>query len=302
MASGHSPRSPAAAAVQPDLSDREFEAFRALVATHTGIALGPHKRALLRARLGQRLRVLGLGTFTDYHRVLVEHDPAGEEIARFVNAMTTNKTGFYREAHHFAYLAERWRSQAGDRSGRGGPRVMRVWSAGCSTGEEPYTIAMTLVDAAGAASDCHARILASDIDTDVLQRAAAGIYSVDDVGAIPRAALARHFLRGTGPNTGLVRLRPALRALVTFRRINLLDDHWPIRARFDVIFCRNVLIYFDRPTQQRVLERLVGFLEDGGVLVLGHSEGIQGMLSGLRHVGNTIYVKEIDHVGDHPRR
>ena len=285
-----------------ELSDREFESFRALVAAHTGIALGPHKRVLLQARLAKRLRALGLTTFTEYHRVLVEQDPAGEEIVRFVNAVTTNKTDFYREPHHFAYLAERWAPEARDRAPGGDPRVVRIWSAGCSTGEEPYTVAMTLADTLANSTGWNVRILASDVDTDVLEHAAAGIYSVDDVRSIPRATLARHFLRGTGTSTGLVRLRPALRSLVTFRRINLLGPRWPIGARFDVIFCRNVLIYFDRPTQHRVLDRLAGFLTEGGALVLGHSEAIHGMVSGLRHAGNTIYHKEIDHAGDHPHR
>ena len=294
--------SPAPPGLPRELSMGEFEAFRALVAEHTGIALGAHKRALLQARLGQRLRTLGLATFTDYHRVLVEQDPEGEELARFVNAVTTNKTDFYREAHHFAYLAERWAPEALGRAAPGTPRAVRIWSAGCSTGEEPYTIAMTLADALKDAAGWNVRILASDVDTDVLDHAAAGVYSADNVGSIPRATLTRHFLRGTGASAGLVRVRPALRGLVTFRHINLLAERWPIGTRFDVIFCRNVLIYFDRPTQQRILDRLVSFLKDGGALVLGHSETVHGMVSGLRHLGNTIYHKEIHHAGDHPHR
>ena len=297
-----STRSSPVASVPRDLSDREFETFRALVAAHTGIALGPNKRVFLQARLGKRLRALGLPTFTEYRRVLAEQDPHGEELIRFVNAVTTNRTTFYREAQHFAYLAEQWGPAALGTDTRGGPRVARIWSAGCSTGEEPYTIAMALADALGATSAWTLRILASDINTDALTHAAAGTYGLDDIGQIPRAVLTRHFLRGVGPNAGLVRLRPALRDLVTFRRINLLEERWPIQAPFDVIFCRNVLIYFNRPTQQRVLARLVGFLKIGGVLVLGHSEGVHGMVGGLRHVGNTIYHKEVDDAGDDPHR
>jgi chemotaxis protein methyltransferase CheR len=293
---------PATPGVPRDLSEREFQIFRTLVATHTGIALGPHKRALLQARLGRRLRTLGLTTFADYHRLLIEHDPEGEELVRFINAVTTNKTHFYREAHHFAYLAERWAPAVVGRASRGGQRAVRIWSAGCSTGEEPYTIAMTVADALPNAGGWSVRILASDIDTDVLKRAAAGVYSIDAASAIPPAALKRHFLRGAGTSTDLMRVRPALRSLVTFRRINLLEAPWPVGASFDVIFCRNVLIYFDRPTQQRVLERLGGCLKDDGVLVLGHSEGILGMVNGLRHVGHTIYHKEPGDARDHPRR
>jgi chemotaxis protein methyltransferase CheR len=304
LVSSVSPRlSPATPGVPRELSEREFQLFRTLVATHSGIALGPHKRALLQARLGRRLRTLGLATFADYHRLLIEGDPQGEELVRFINAVTTNKTHFYREAHHFAYLAERWAPAVVGRASRGGERAVRIWSAGCSTGEEPYTIAMTLADALPHAGGWSVRILASDIDTDVLKRAAAGIYSIDAAGAIPPAALKRHFLRGTGTTgRGLMRVRPALQSLVTFRRINLLEAPWPVGASFDVIFCRNVLIYFDRPTQQRVLERLGGCLKDDGVLVLGHSEGILGMMNGLRHVGHTIYHKEPGDARDHPRR
>jgi chemotaxis protein methyltransferase CheR len=285
-----------------DLSDREFQIFRTLVTSHSGIALGPHKRALLQARLGRRLRTLGLATFADYHRLLIEHDPQGEELVRFINAVTTNKTHFYREAHHFAYLAKRWAPAVVGRASRGGEHAVRIWSAGCSTGEEPYTIAMTVADALPHAGGWTVRILASDIDTEVLKRGAAGIYSIEAAGAIPPAALKRHFLRGTGTSTGLMRVRPALRSLVTFRRINLLEAPWPLGASFDVIFCRNVLIYFDRPTQQRVVERLATCLKDDGVLVLGHSEGILGMTNGLRHVGHTIYQKEPGDARDHPRR
>ena len=288
--------------IQHDLSDREFATFREFIATSTGIALGPHKRALLQARLGSRLRALGLTSFVDYRRVLLERGPASEEFVRFVNVVTTTRTAFYREARHCAYLAEQWVPQRLSKAAADGQRIIRIWSAACSTGEEPYTIAMTLTDALKGAPGWDVRILASDINTDVLERAAVGIYDLEDVRPIPPAVLRRHFLRGSGASTGLVRLRPALRRLVTFRHINLVEEGWPIRTRFDVIFCRNVLIYFDRPTQQRVLGRLLGFLKDGGLLILGHSEGLHGSVRGLRHISGTIYRKEIDNAGDNPRR
>jgi chemotaxis protein methyltransferase CheR len=161
---------------------------------------------------------------------------------------------------------------------------------------------MTLTDALKGTTGWDLRILASDINTDVLQHAAAGIYDLEDVRPVPPAVLRRHFLRGRGTSTGLVRLRPALRRLVTFRRINLVEEGWPIRTRFDVIFCRNVFIYFDRATQERVLARLLGVLKEGGILMLGHSERVQGALGRLRHISGTIYHKEIDNAGDHPRR
>jgi chemotaxis protein methyltransferase CheR len=271
------------------ISDREFEIFRDLVHTHTGITLNAHKRPLLQARLGRRLRVLGLRTFTEYHRYLKESDPTGQELGSFINAITTNKTDFFREAHHFRYLTEQWAPALKVRAARSGERLVRIWSAGCSTGEEPYTIAMAMREALGAASGLEVRILASDLDTDVLARAETGEYSAEQTAPIPPPLLSRYFLRGRGDNVGRVRVRPELRSLVTFRRINFMDPRWPIRPGLDIVFCRNVLIYFDRPTQQRILERFLGLLKEDGLLILGHSESVHGLLDGVQHLGNTMY-------------
>ena len=257
----------------------------------TGIVLGPHRRPLLRARLATRLATLGLQTFTEYYRVLMERDPTGEEMNRLVNAITTNKTEFLREAHHFAYLRDVWAPGVKTRVGEHDGHRVRIWSTACSTGEEPYTIALTLLDALPCET-FDVRILASDIDTDVLARATAGVYSMETLRALPAPLLKRHFLKGTGANRGLARVRSEVRRLVTFRQINLLDDTWPVRTEFDVIFCRNVLIYFDRPTQQRVLEHLLEYLKDDGLLILGHSESVHGLVAGLRHVHTTIYQRE----------
>jgi chemotaxis protein methyltransferase CheR len=270
------------------ITDDEFEAFRRLVHETTGIALGPHKRALVQARLGRRLRALGLTSFRAYHRYLTERD-SGQELERFVNAITTNKTEFFREAHHFRFLAEQWAPAVVARAARTGARRLRLWSAACSTGEEPYTIAMTVREALGASASWDLRILASDVDTDVLARAEAGIYTADQVAPVPAALRSRYF--EPAPDGRGVRVRSALRDLVAFRQINFQDDHWPIRTRFDAIFCRNVLIYFDREGQRRILERLVALLVDDGLLFLGHSESVLGLLAGMRHVGNTIYRK-----------
>ncbi len=275
------------------ITDHEFGLFRNLVYAKTGITLGPQKRHLLHARLGKRLRALGMASFGEYYDHLTTCDPGQEELERFINALTTNKTDFFREPHHFRYLAEVWAPAMRARAARTHRRSLRLWSAACSSGEEPYSLAMTLRDALGPSLDgFDLRILASDIDTDVLARAAAGVYSRTQVAPVPEALLERHFLKGVGANAGLVRVRPELRALITFRRINLLDDVWPIRARLDVIVCRNVLIYFDRPTQQRLLQRLAALLEDDGLLILGHSESLYGLLDGFRHHGNTIYLHE----------
>ena len=266
------------------ITDREFARLRELIYTHAGIALAPCKRYLVQARLGRRLRELGLSTFADYHERLVG-DASGAELTCFINAMTTNKTDFFREPHHFEHLASKWLASRAP----GAPQRLRFWSAACSTGEEPYTLAITLLDALAGGAGWDIRILASDIDTDVLARAADGIYTAEQVAPVPQPLLRRYFLRGTGPRAGSVRVGPAARDLVTFRRINFLDEPWPIRARFDAIFCRNVLIYFDRPTQQRVLARLIACLAENGLLFLGHSESAHGLVEGLRAVGPTIY-------------
>ena len=282
------PSSPNGVRPQRELSEREFTLFRNLVHERTGIALGPAKRLLLQSRLGTRLRALGLRSFTEYYRLLMREGDAGEEMARLVNAVTTNRTEFFREAHHFAYLTETWAPARV--TGDVGATRLRVWSAGCSSGEEAYSIAITLLDAFSREVDL--KILASDIDTDMIERGETGIYAMPDVAALPRATLTRYFLRGTGKHEGEVRVRPELRARVVFRRINLLDAEWPIRTQFDVIFCRNVLIYFDRPTQQRVLEGLESYLAPGALLVLGHAESLHGLLDGFTHLGSTIYRRE----------
>jgi chemotaxis protein methyltransferase CheR len=273
------------------ITDGEFDLLRRLIHAHAGIALAPWKRHLVRARLGQRLAELGLTTFAEYHTRLVA-DATGAELTRFTNAMTTNKTEFFREAHHFEYLSSTWVPARGP-CRRASDRHLRFWSAGCSTGEEPYTLAVTLLDALDGAAGWDIRILASDIDTEVLGLAAEGIYALEQVAPVPPALLPRYFLRGTGAREGLVRVKPALTSLVTFRRINFVEEPWPIRVRFDAIFCRNVLIYFDRATQERVLRRLVLQLKDDGLLFLGHSESVHGLVTGLTRVGATIYRRAI---------
>jgi chemotaxis protein methyltransferase CheR len=272
------------------ITDQEFELLRRLIHSHAGIALAPWKRDVVRARLGRRLQELGIATFAEYHTKLLA-DVGGTELMRFINAMTTNKTEFFREAHHFDYLRGIWLPSRGP-CRRATDRRLRFWSAACSTGEEPYSLAITLLEALDGGTGWDLRILASDIDTDVLAHAADAIYPMEQVAPVPRAMLPRYFLKGTGGRDGTVRVKPAVRSLVTFRRINFLEDPWPIRTRFDVIFCRNVLIYFDRPTQQRILHRLVHQLTDTGLLFLGHAESVHGLVSGLTPVAATVYRRD----------
>jgi chemotaxis protein methyltransferase CheR len=273
----------------PGMTDREFELFRQLVHRETGIALGPHKRTLLEARLTKRLRALQLPTFSAYHAYLRRLDACGEERVRFVNAITTNETAFFREPTHFEHLTTAWLPARRAAADGGAPHRLRAWSAACSSGEEAYSIAMTIRDGLAGAGTWDVRILASDIDTEVLARAVAGVYPAEAVARVPAATLRRHFLRGVDAHQGLVRVRPEVRALVTVRRLNLLDDAWPIRTRFDLVFCRNVLMYFDRPTQARLVARLERMLATGGLLVLGHAENLLGLGTDMRRVTSTIY-------------
>ena len=271
------------------MTGREFALLRELVHRETGIALGPHKRVLLEARLRKRLRALDLESFGAYHDFLLGHDTDGDERRRFVNAITTNETAFFREPAHFTHLTTTWLPIHRATVTAGGPRRLRAWSAACSTGEEPYSIAMTLLDGLDDPAKWDLRLLATDIDTDVLDRAEAGVYPLESVARVPHPVRKRHFLRGVGPQAGTVRVRAEVRGLVTFRRLNFLDDPWPIRARFDLIFCRNVLMYFDRPTQAHLVSRLERMLAPHGLLVLGHAENLLGLASDMRRVTSTIY-------------
>ncbi|MFB3818740.1 MAG: protein-glutamate O-methyltransferase CheR [Candidatus Methylomirabilales bacterium] len=272
------------------MSRQEFAALRDLVKAHTGIALSEHKRSLVASRLGKRLRALGLTSFRDYCAYLTGEEGVAER-ENFVNAITTNKTDFFREPLHFEFLRSRVLPDMRAAAARTGSRRLRIWSAACSTGEEPYTIAITVREALESLAAWDVRILASDIDTQVLAQAEAGIYAAERTSGLRPDLLARHFLRGTGPRAGQVRIRPETGSLVTFRRINLLDSPWPIRTVFDCIFCRNVLIYFDKPTQRRLIGRFADYLTEDGYLFLGHSESLYGLSDRFTYLRNTIYRK-----------
>lgn len=273
-----------------DISEAEFETLRKLIHTHAGIALGDGKKQLLVARLSRRLRALGLTSFTQYHGLLTSNDPSGDEMRRMLNCVTTNQTDFFREKHHFELLKDRVLSEAKARAQKGGPRKLRVWSAGCSTGEEPYTIAITLAEAFGLSSGWDLKILASDIDTQVLATAEQGIYPEHRIQNLPEAVKRAHFLRGKGESEGLVRVRPELQKLITFRRINFIESPWPIQTTFDVIFCRNVIIYFDRETQRRLFHRMREKIASHGYLFVGHSENLYWLRDIFEPVQSTVYI------------
>ncbi len=269
------------------LSDEEFNKLRRLVFDVAGICLSDSKRELVISRFSRRLRALNLSTFDEYYRFVISPDGVSE-IQNFINSITTNKTDFFREAHHFDFLVERFVPEivASRR------REVRVWSAGCATGEEPYSIAMVLRHHLVEPHGVQAKIFATDIDTHALDTARNGIYEERQVRPVPEELLHKYFLRGKGPAFGLYKVKDCIKESVSFRQLNFVAENYPISVFFDVIFCRNVIIYFNAETKRRVLNRLVRYLARGGYLVLGHSETIFDTVEGLTYLKNTVYRKE----------
>ena len=243
----------------------------------SGIRLPEGKREMVYARLARRLRSLGIASFDDYVRFL-ELEPA--EWEHCTNALTTNVTAFYREEHHFKILAAHARATA--RPGE----PFRVWSAGCSTGEEPYTIAMCLAECLAGAPF---QVVASDLDTQVIATAREGVYPLQSVLKLSEERQKRFFLRGAGRFEGKARVRPEIAAHVDFLRVNLMDRDWPIERGLDAIFCRNVMIYFDKPTQRRLVERYASLLRPEGLFFAGHAESLLDQGRHFRLRGQTVY-------------
>lgn len=272
------------------ITDGEFRRLSDLIRSHTGIVLSDHKRALMCSRLAKRLRHYGLNRYQDYYDLLTESPAGKQELQAMINAITTHKTQFFRESHHFRFLFEHILLPFRRQLRRSPP--LRIWSAGTSSGEEAYSIAMTVREAIPDRLDPAVRILATDISTDTLRRAEAGVYTMALAREVPEVLLHRYFLKGQGLHDGQVSAKPELRSLIWFRQLNLMDNPWPLDSRFDVIFCRNVLIYFDQAAQRKLVSRFHSLLEPGGALMLGHSEALHGWASGFRPVGHSIYVAE----------
>lgn len=257
---------------------RDFSRVRALIYRQAGISLSESKQEMVYSRLARRLRAKGMNSFEVYLDGLESgRDP--EEWEAFTNALTTNLTSFFREAHHFPILAEHARTAA---------TPFSVWCSASSTGEEPYSIAMTLCETFNTLTP-PVTIIATDIDTNVLESAARGIYTLDRLDKMPEARARRFFLRGKGDQAGMVRVRPELRQLISFQPLNLLAASWPIRGPFDAIFCRNVMIYFDKPTQSKILARFVPLMKPQGLLFAGHSENFMYVSEFLKLRGKTVY-------------
>jgi chemotaxis protein methyltransferase CheR len=285
---------------------REFKGLRALIHRETGIWLKDGKQVMLASRLSKRLRYHGMNDFAAYAAYVEKVQDGGQELAEIINCVTTNKTSFFREMHHFDFLATTLVPHAGARALLGGPRSIRIWSAACSTGEEPYSIAISLLEAlkpgrvpaslpAGPIQPVsflggwRIEVVASDIDTTVLATAAEGIYGEESLGDIPAAIQNKYFLRGKADMSGRVRVKNDLCQLIKFRRINLMDSQWALEGLFDAIFFRNALIYFNQDTQEIFLRKMLRYLNPGGYLVLGHSEHVPWLNDAAEAIGHTIH-------------
>lgn len=274
------------------LSEDDFGKLSRLIYDTCGIKMPPHKKSMLEARLRRRLRALALRSFEDYCDYLFSRDGMELELISLIDEVTTNKTDFFRESAHFDFLTERALPELINRCGAGFERPLQVWSAGCSTGEEPYTLAIVLSEFARLNEGFRFSILATDISTQVLERASKGIYGVDKVAPVPEPLKKRYLLRSRDADSQLVRIVPELRSLVSFRRVNFMDADFGLRESFDIIFCRNVIIYFDRPTQQGLLQRLCNHLGNDRYIFMGHSETLHGMNLPLVQLAPSVYRKK----------
>lgn len=279
MQSSHKPEQHTPGGRDFEFNDRDFRRVCELIHQRAGIALAPAKRDMVYGRLSRRLRALGMQTFQEYLDKL-ERD-GGDEWQAFTNALTTNLTSFFREPHHFEKLHEELRARAHR-------APLNIWSCAASTGEEPYSLAITACEAFGSLAP-PVRILATDVDTQVLATGAQGVYSLDRVSGLDPAVKRRYFQRGTGPNAGKCRVIPALRKLIEFRQLNLLAPRYDVGGPYDALFCRNVMIYFDKPTQRGILSRLVQHMGDDGLLYTGHSENYLHASDLIQPCGRTLY-------------
>ena len=282
-------RTPEDGTSQEGLDKADFERLRELIYAESGINLSADKKTMLEIRLKRRVRSLGMPSLADYCDHVFGPQGLERELVHLIDVVTTNKTDFFREAGHFDYLVSEALPDLARRHGSN--RTSLVWSAGCSTGEEPYTLAMVLSEHAQACPGFRFSVLATDISTDVLAKARMGIFKSDAVEPVPRELQRKYFMRSRDRNTDLVRVVPELRSLVDFRRLNFMDADFGLSEKPEIIFCRNVIIYFDRPTQERLLRKLAQQLAPGGYFFAGHSESLQGMDLPLIAVAPSAYRK-----------
>jgi len=267
-----------------EFSSTNFEYIKKLVKDNTGINLTDAKQQLVYSRLARRLRALGLSTFSEYTRYLEDHYDL--ELVELTNAITTNLTSFFREPHHFDFMANTFLREIYKQNAES--KMLRIWSAGCSTGEEPYSIAMTLKENVPPIKDWNIKILATDLDTNVVEKARSGIYAEDRISGMKADRVKKWFTNGTGEQVGNVKVSKKLQSIITFKQLNLMDQ-WPMKGKFDLIFCRNVVIYFDKPTQRVLFDRYAELLTPNGCLIVGHSENLLKVTDRFELLGKTIY-------------
>lgn len=273
------------------LSDREFHRFSAFIYDHAGIKMPPAKKTMLEARLQKRLKANSIATFEEYSDFVFSPEGRSTELIHLIDVVTTNKTDFFREPAHFEFMVKTALPDILQAHGDLSRDPVRIWSAGCSTGEEPYTLAMVLAEFAVGNPGFRVAITASDICTRVLQTAKTAIYPEERTDPIPLNLKKKYLMRSREKSKGLVRITPELRSLVSFRRINFMDDDLGIAEKMDIIFCRNVVIYFDKPTQQTLMRKFYKQLKPGGYLFIGHSETLSGLDVDFKAVASTVYRK-----------
>jgi chemotaxis protein methyltransferase CheR len=275
----------------PVLTPKLFDRFSRFITTELGIKMPASKRTMLQSRLQKRLRQLRLASFEEYYDFVFSERGRDQELPHLLDTATTNKTDFYREPRHYEVLVQAVVPELFQRTGAGLRRPMKVWSAGCSTGAEPYTLAMVLSEVAARIPGFAFQILATDICSRVLGIARTAVYDERDADPIPMVCKKKYLLRSKDHSRPRIRIVPELRRQVDFRPLNLMDADYAMTAGLDIIFCRNVIIYFDRPTQYGVLSRLCRCLKTGGYLFMGHSETLNGFELPLRPVASTVYRK-----------
>ena len=268
-----------------ELNEKDFNLFREVIYRESGINLSPMKKALVQSRLMRRMRELQIRDFNEYYEYLNEN--YDDERIHLINCITTNKTDFFREAGHFDYM----KNEVLPRYVKENRKSIRIWSAGCSTGEEPYTIAISLLEFFKDKTLPDIKILATDIDTKVLETAMEGTYKEETVKVVDREVLRRYALKGVGKNAGYYRMKDSVKKMIYFKRLNLLADTFPLKNKFDIIFCRNVVIYFDRNSQVKLFKQFYNYLNNDGYLFIGHSETLTSVSNLFQFRGRSVYGK-----------
>ncbi|XDD51068.1 protein-glutamate O-methyltransferase CheR [Leptospira sp. WS92.C1] len=277
------------------ISDEEFQFVKSLMYKETGIFLADHKKVMVQSRLNGRARHFALKSVSEYiGRLRADREFFASELTELINRITTNKTDFYRENHHFDFLKDTFFPSVEERASKNGKKILRIWSSACSTGEEPYTIAMTCLEYFTFKPGWDIKIYASDIDTNVINTAKEGLYKEERLLPVDEKLKHKYFIKRKESERGEIsyEAKPELKALIDFRKVNLLETPYPISEKMDCVFCRNVIIYFDKQTQKKIFENFEKVLKDRGLLVIGHSETLFGISESYKFLGHTIYQKK----------